>query len=91
MGGTARTLDNANGRVPLGKGVCSRNGFSVMDDSSTMLLNEFGGVEVRTPGTKNYYFWGCGFQYLNAVKDFYRLTDIPPMLPAYALGNWWSR
>ena len=91
LGGTARTLDEANGEIPLGKGVCSRNGFSIMDDSDTMLLNEIGWVEVRVPETVDCYFWGYGFNYLDAVKDLYRLTGVPPMLPAYALGNWWSR
>lgn len=89
--GTAKTLDGANGAIPLERGVCSRNGFSVMDDSSTMLLNDIGWVEVRVPDTIDCYFWGYGFSYLDAVKDLYRLTGAPPMLPAYALGNWWSR
>lgn len=89
--GTIKTLDNVNGSTPLERGVCSRNGFSVMDDSNTMLLNEIGWVEVRVPGTLDSYFWGYGFNYLDAVKDLYRLTGVPPMLPAYALGNWWSR
>ena len=89
--GTTKTLDEAQGAVPLERGVCSRQGFSVLDDSHTMLLNESGWVEVRKPETIDAYFWGYGFQYLDAVKDFYRLTGIPPMLPAYALGNWWSR
>ncbi len=91
LGGTTKTLDNVNGETSLEPGVCSRNGFSVMDDSNTMLLNEIGWVEVRIPETLDYYFWGYGFQYLDAVKDLYRLTGVPPMLPAYALGNWWSR
>lgn len=91
LGGTTKTLDKANGAIPLERGICSRNGFSVMDDSHTMLLNDIGWVEVRQPDTIDCYFWGYGFQYLDAVKDLYRLTGIPPMLPAYALGNWWSR
>ena len=69
LGGTASTLDSVNGRVPLGRGVCSRNGFSVMDDSNTMLLNDIGWVEVRRAGTKDLYFWGYGLKYLDAVKD----------------------
>lgn len=89
--GTTKTLDEANGAIPLERGICSRNGFSVMDDSSTMLLNDIGWVEVRVPDTIDCYFWGYGFHYLDAVKDLYRLTGVPPMLPAYALGNWWSR
>lgn len=40
--GTAKTLDESNGVIPLESGVCSRNGFSIMDDSHTMLLNEIG-------------------------------------------------
>ncbi len=89
--GTAKTLDEANGAIPLDRGVCSRNGFSIMDDSETMLLNDIGWVEVREPKTIDCYFWGYGFHYLDAVKDLYRLTGVTPMLPAYALGNWWSR
>ena len=91
LGGTARTLDKANGAIPLQRGVCSRGGFSVLDDSHTMLLNKDGWVEVRTPDTVDSYFFGYGYAYRDAVRDFYRLTGAPPLLPAYALGNWWSR
>ena len=33
LGGTARTLDMIDGRLPLEPGVLSRNGFAVIDDS----------------------------------------------------------
>ena len=91
LGGTACTLDCSNGSIPLQRGVCSRNGFSVLDDGGTMLLNDQGWVEVRVPDTIDCYFFGYGFDYRGAVRDFYRLTGAPPLLPAYALGNWWSR
>lgn len=91
LGGTARTLDRTNGPTPLDHGVCSRYGFSVMDDSDTVVLNDTGWVETRKAGSLDFYFWGYGFQYKDAIKDFYRLTGAPPLLPAYALGNWWSR
>ncbi len=91
LGGTVRTLDGVDGEIPLERGVCSRNGFSVLDDSESMLLGSDGWVEVRRQGTKDVYFFGYGFDYLSAVKDFMRLTGEPPLLPSYALGNWWSR
>ncbi|MBQ2923388.1 MAG: DUF5110 domain-containing protein [Tyzzerella sp.] len=91
LGGTARTLDGMNGEVRLGRGVCSRNGFSVIEDSHRMVLDEDGWVDVRRKDTLDTYFFGYGYDYLGAVKDYYRLTGVPAMLPAYALGNWWSR
>lgn len=91
LGGTTKTLDEVDGGRPVGRGVVSRNGFSVLDDSDSMLLDETGWVAVREKESKDIYFFGYGFDYLAAVQDYYRLTGIPPMLPNYALGNWWSR
>jgi len=91
LGGTAETLDNTNGPLPLDRGVCSRYGFSVIDDSETVLLTEDGWIDVRQPNSVDVYFWGFGYHYLDAVKTLYQLTGAPPLLPAYALGNWWSR
>ena len=91
LGGTTKTLDTIAGEIPVGRGVCSRFGFSVLDDSKSMLLNEDGWVECRSENTRDVYFFGYGYDYLASVRDFYRLTGVPPMLPAYALGNWWSR
>jgi len=91
LGGTARTLDRVSGSCPLDRGVCSRWGFSVLDDSGTMVLNEDGWVDVRKENTQDLYFFGFGYDYRGAVKALYQLTGAPPLLPAYALGNWWSR
>lgn len=91
LGGTASTLDGINGSVPLVRGVCSRNGFSVLDDSKSLLLDGEKTVSLRNSGTYDAYFFGYGFDYSAAVKDLYRLTGAPEMLPKFALGNWWSR
>lgn len=91
LDGTYRTLDQKNGEFPLGKSVCSRNGFSVIDDSQSFVLGEDGWVQARNESTLDYYFFGFGYDYLEAVKALYRLTGAPPLLPNYALGNWWSR
>lgn len=91
LGGTVKTLDTIVGACKLGRGIVSRNGFSVLDDSQSLVLEQDGWVGVRRDQTVDCYFFGYGYEYLKAVQDFYRLTGIPPMLPAYALGNWWSR
>ena len=91
LGGTIKTLDQTNGEIELGDGVCSRNGFSVIDDSDSYVLDKTGWIDVRENNNIDIYFFGYGFDYLDAVKDLYRLTGTPPMLPNYALGNWWSR
>lgn len=91
LGGTASTLDRVDGARTLGNGVCSRFGISVIDDSNTVLLGEDGWIELRNENTKDIYLFAYGYNYRQAVSDFMRLTGAPPLLPAYALGNWWSR
>ena len=91
LGGTCKTLDGVDGACPIEKGLCSRWGFSVLDDSKTLLLDENGWVTVRRDDTQDVYFFGYGYDYRGCVRDFYRITGAPSMLPAYALGNWWSR
>ena len=89
--GTARTLDCVDGACELEHGLMSRNGFAVLDDSTSLILREDGWVEPRKKGVKDIYFWGYGHDYLECLDAFYYLCGKTPMIPRYALGNWWSR
>ena len=89
--GTARTLDEADGAIPLEHGILSKNGFSLIDDSKTMALKSDGTVEPRVGNKKDIYFFGYGHRYLECLKDFYYLCGETPLLPRYTFGNWWSR
>lgn len=91
LGGTARTLDEANGAIKLDHGIVSQRGFSVIDDSKSQTLLEDGWIEPRKAGVKDLYFFGYGHDYKKALEDFYYLCGTTPMIPRYALGNWWSR
>ena len=91
LGGTSRTLDEADGAIPLDHGVVSRFGYSVIDDSRSQVLLSDGWIEPRKKGIKDLYFFGYGHDYKDALNDFYRLCGKTPMLPRFALGNWWSR
>ena len=88
--GTCRTLDQTNGFARLGQGVVSRNGVAVLEDSDTLILTKK--VEFRPRnGEQDLYFFAYGFDYRGAVRDLFRLTGLPPLIPRFALGNWWSR
>lgn len=91
LGGTARTLDEANGEIELENGIISRTGCAVLDDSKSLVLSEDGWIETRKRDRKDFYFFGYGHEYKEALKDFYYLCGRTPMLPRYVLGNWWSR
>ena len=91
LGGTARTLDDADGEIRTGPGVVSLSGFSVLDDSASMLLTDEGDFVPRAHPETDLYFFGYGRDYQACLKDFYGLSGAVPMLPRYALGNWWSR
>lgn len=89
--GTARTLDFSDGEIELEEGLMSKNGYSIIDDSSSMRLTDDGWVEKRPGDIVDIYFLGYGRDYLGTLRDYHQLTGHTPMLPRYALGNWWSR
>ncbi|KAJ9664860.1 hypothetical protein H2201_005081 [Coniosporium apollinis] len=92
LGGTARTLDEADGRIPLETGVLSRHGFSAIDDSKSMVFEEDGWVGIRKPGDRvDGYLFTYGTDYKESMKAFYTVSGSQPMIPRWALGNWWSR
>ena len=106
LGGTARTLDEADGAIPLGQGVISRDGWAVLDDSASNVfvtadadgnlpdgVVAYGGIGVapRDHRETDIYFFGYGRRYREAVHDFQKLSVPAPLLPRFALGNWWSR
>ncbi|KZT58930.1 glycoside hydrolase family 31 protein [Calocera cornea HHB12733] len=90
--GTARTLDMVDGRCELGPGVCSKDGWAVIDDSKSMLFEADGWVSGRRSGERiDGYVFSYGHDYKEAVKALYAISGDTPLLPRWALGNWWSR
>ena len=91
FGGTARTLDNVDGACSLEMGILSEKGFAVLDDSFSLFLGEDFLAHAREEAGMDLYFFGYGKKYREALRDYYHLCGRMPMLPRYALGNWWSR
>jgi len=105
LGGTARTLDGMNGGidwegkpVDLGQGIISRSGWFLLDDTESFTFSgdksEWSWVDKKDDSTKNiidWYFFGHGHQYKQALKDYTAIAGKIPMPPKYAFGYWWSR
>ena len=87
--GTARTLDLANGAVKLERGILSRSGGSMLDDSKSLLLD--GDKILYREKCSDIYYFAFGKDHLGHLKAFYQLTGPVPLIPKFALGNWWSR
>ena len=90
LGGTARTLDGAWGRVDLEPGVLSRKAYAVLDDSKSMLFDH-GWIAIRRPNRIDGYLFAFDGDHKAAIKAFYQLSGRQPVLPRWTLGNWWSR
>lgn len=92
LGGTARTLDEVDGRCDLEPGILSRAGYSVLDDSKSMLFEPDGFIAPRRPGDRiDGYLFSYGHDYARAMASFFAISGKQPQLPRWALGNWWSR
>lgn len=101
LGGTYRTLDNFDGRInresgqwiEMEQGVLSPKGYALLDDSHSMLFGTDGFVASRQPGPDRVdcYLFAYGHDYREAIKALYSISGPPPVLPRWALGNWWSR
>jgi hypothetical protein len=89
--GSTRTLDFVNGYTPLSKGLISRAGWSVLDDSKSLVFNEEFWLEPRIEGGTDWYFFGYGHEYKACLKDYCKISGQIPLVPRWILGNWWSR
>lgn len=103
--GTYRTLDCCNAdvyyrpwiegepprKIVLGTGVCSKSGVAVFDDSASLTLAENGEIENEIANGTDEYIFAFGNDYRAAVRALYQITGATPIVPRYALGNWWSR
>ena len=88
--GTARTLDTVDGECKLESGITSTFGVSEIDDSDSLIVMPDGSISPRED-CSDCYFFAYGHDYLGQLRDFFKLTGEVPLIPKYALGNWWSR
>ncbi|MFH1197727.1 MAG: TIM-barrel domain-containing protein [bacterium] len=100
--GTTRTLDGADGdnytyenkKIQLEEGIISREGWCCIDDSQKPLFDnsDYPWVMPR-PEKKyqDYYFFGYGYNYKQAMKDFTEVAGKIALPPKFVFGYWYSR
>ena len=106
--GTQRTLDGNIGdthRVSLEKGLLSRDGWAILDESPSTQRGDgsrsfpfdktVDGIPwIGTPLDANafdWYFFGYGHQYKDALGDYVRIAGRQPLPPKYMFGYWYSK
>jgi alpha-glucosidase (family GH31 glycosyl hydrolase) len=104
--GTTRTLDGCGGNllynrqtqkddtISLEKGIISRDGWVLIDDSKRPLFDNSDWAWVKSREAKkqqDLYFFGYGTDYKNALADYTKIGGHIAMPPKFAFGSWWSR
>lgn len=97
MKGTAVALDGVDGGCELGDGIISQGEICILDDSNSRIFDGEGNIASDTFNEIDIYAFCYGlasdrkYDYEGALNSFYKLSGQTPMIPRYALGNWWSR
>jgi alpha-glucosidase (family GH31 glycosyl hydrolase) len=90
--GGITTLDGVNGNrlPPPQKGLLSRSGYFVLDDSQSPIIDRKSEwIAPRADeGNQDWYFIAYGHDYCHALKEFSLLCGKIPMVPRYSLGIW---
>ena len=97
--GTQRTLDMkcalSDTLATMEKGLLSRRGVTVVDDTATPLFTENGWVAERPPREKGSYrdlvVFAYGHDYKGCLGDYVKVAGRIPLPPRWAFGYWWSR
>lgn len=101
--GTTRTLDGTDGdtvlstprrKLKLEDGILSREGWCCIDDSQKPLFDNSDYPWVMERPKKDYqdyYFFGYGYNYKQALKDFTEVAGKIALPPKFVFGYWYSR
>ncbi|MBV9386659.1 MAG: DUF5110 domain-containing protein [Chroococcidiopsidaceae cyanobacterium CP_BM_ER_R8_30] len=71
-------------------GILSRSGYSILNDSTSALVQDGWLRERAEPNCQDWYFFAYGTNYAQALQDFVQLCGRIPMLPRWAFGIWFS-
>lgn len=89
--GTTYSLDNELGHAKYLNGLYSTDGFVSIDDSKSLLFNQDGSFGKRSDARIDTYLFMYRKDFGFCLRDYFKLTGKPSLIPRYALGNWWHK
>ncbi len=89
--GSAFSIETFLAKTDLSNGLYSTDGFAVLDDSNSMLIDADGYMLPSKTKRTDFYLFIYRRDFGLCLKDYFTLTGVPPLLPRYALGIWWNR
>ncbi|MDD4408056.1 MAG: glycoside hydrolase family 31 protein, partial [Bacilli bacterium] len=89
--GAGYSLDNADGNPSYKKGLYSTDGFVSIDDSESLIFNKDGSLGKRSDSRIDTYVFLYRKDFGFCLRDYFRLTGKPSLVPRYALGIWWNK
>lgn len=89
--GAGISLDNADGNAAYAKGLYSTDGFASFDDADSLIFNQDGSFGRRPDKRLDTYVFLYRKDFGFCLRDYFRLTGKPAMIPRYALGIWWNK
>jgi alpha-glucosidase (family GH31 glycosyl hydrolase) len=73
------------------QGLLSRAGYTVIDDSSSLVFGDDGWVSERTNAGIDITVFLYGSDYQRCLLDYVNIAGRVPLIPKWTLGFWWSK
>ena len=89
--GTGYSLDNSDGNPNYSKGLYSTDGFVSIDDTESLIFNKDGSLGKRSDSRVDTYVFLYRRDFGLCLRDYFKLTGTPALIPRYALGTWWNK
>lgn len=85
------SIDSIKDKITLDKGLYSLDGFCILDDSESLVLDENDNFIERDNKIKDIYLFMYNKDFEGCLSDYFTLTGYPSLIPRYALGAWWYK
>ena len=88
--GSTVSLDDLS-KIKMENGLYSVDGFASIDDSKSLVVESDGFLNLKQNPGIDIYLFIYRRDFGLCLRDFFKLTGNPALIPRYALGIWWFK